>query len=272
MSPFLPPSVFVFRGSWRRKGLSNKFAMRASYHGTHERVMSHMWTTHVTHVNESCHTYERVMSHMWTSHDTHVNESCHTYERVVSHTWPSHITQVNESCHTCECVMRPMKVWESACQAAPSLRKVARNTIQYAFEPPEEGRGSPTNCNSDRSCDHYKPLNESWLNESCHIYDSAMSHMWMSHATHKSGGVLASCDTYTSVRSHIWMSHVTHMNQSGHACEWVMSHIWMSHVTHINQSSHTCERVILHMNESFHTYEWFISHIWMNHVTYMNES
>jgi len=31
--------------------------------------------------------------------------------------------------------MHCREVWESACQAAPSLRKVARNTIQYAFEP-----------------------------------------------------------------------------------------------------------------------------------------
>ena len=47
---------------------------------THEWVMSHIWRSHVTHMNESCHTYEWVMSHMWRSHVTHVKESRHTYE------------------------------------------------------------------------------------------------------------------------------------------------------------------------------------------------
>jgi hypothetical protein len=27
------------------------------------------------------------------------------------------------------------EVWESACQAAPSLRKISRNSVEYAFEP-----------------------------------------------------------------------------------------------------------------------------------------
>jgi len=60
--------------------------MNESCH-THERVMSHTWTSHVTHMNESCHTHERVMSHTWTSHVTHMNESCHTHECIISHTW-----------------------------------------------------------------------------------------------------------------------------------------------------------------------------------------
>jgi len=52
---------------------------------THESVMSHIWMSHVTHMNGSCHTYEWVMSHIWMSHGTHMNESCHTWKRVVSH-------------------------------------------------------------------------------------------------------------------------------------------------------------------------------------------
>ena len=38
--------------------------------------MSHMWISHVTHVNESCHTCGWVMSHMWMSHVTPRNKSC----------------------------------------------------------------------------------------------------------------------------------------------------------------------------------------------------
>jgi len=41
-----------------------------SYH-TYEWVMSNVWKSHVTHMNESCHTYECVMSHIRTSHGTH---------------------------------------------------------------------------------------------------------------------------------------------------------------------------------------------------------
>jgi len=43
----------------------------------YEWVMSHIWMSHVTHMNgschESCHTCEWVMSHMWMSHVTHMN-------------------------------------------------------------------------------------------------------------------------------------------------------------------------------------------------------
>ena len=46
----------------------------------------YIWMSHVTHMNESCHTHEWVMSH--------------TYEWVMSHMWMSHVTHMNESCHT----------------------------------------------------------------------------------------------------------------------------------------------------------------------------
>ena len=65
-----------------------------------EWVMAHIWMSHVTHMNESCHTYEWVMSRIWMSHVTHMNESCHTCKWVMSHTWMSHVTHVDESCHT----------------------------------------------------------------------------------------------------------------------------------------------------------------------------
>ena len=58
--------------------------------------------SHVTHMNESCHTYERVMSHIWTSHVTHMNESRHTNVWAMPHIWTSHVSHINESCHTCQ--------------------------------------------------------------------------------------------------------------------------------------------------------------------------
>jgi len=46
--------------------------------------MSHIWMSHVSHMNESCLTHEWVMSHIWMSHVSHMNESCLTYESHVS--------------------------------------------------------------------------------------------------------------------------------------------------------------------------------------------
>ena len=140
---------------------------------TCEWVMSHMWMSHVTHDNESCHTCEWVMSL------THVDESCHTCAWVMSHMTMSHVTHVNESCHTCEWVMSQM--WMS----------------------------------------HVTHVNESF-----HTWQWVMSHMTMSHVTH----VNESCHTCGWVMSHMWMSHVTHVNESRHTCASVTSHMCMSHV------------------------------------------
>jgi len=77
-------------------------------------MLFHMLTAHL------CHTYEWVMSHLWMSRVTHMNDSCHTHvgERgetayvvpnsqstVMSHMRMSHVTSVKESCHICEWVM-----------------------------------------------------------------------------------------------------------------------------------------------------------------------
>ena len=69
-------------------------------HWEQSRPVTHVWMSHVTYMNESCHTYEWVMWHIWMSHVTHMKESCHTYEWVVLHIWMSHVTHMNESCHT----------------------------------------------------------------------------------------------------------------------------------------------------------------------------
>jgi len=65
--------------------------------------MSHIFMSYGTKV-KSCHTYEWVMSHIWLSHVTHMNESCHIYSchmarkggvgpgqlPVASRAWASH--------------------------------------------------------------------------------------------------------------------------------------------------------------------------------------
>jgi len=86
-------------------------------HGTYECAMSRTHGPNITyvwvmsHIRESCHVYMShvtcvwATSHIWMSHVTHMNESCHTYEWVMSHTWMSHVTcvratsQLKESCN-----------------------------------------------------------------------------------------------------------------------------------------------------------------------------
>jgi len=65
-----------------------------------------------------------------------------------------------------------------------------------------------------------------------------------------------SCHACGWVMSHVWMSDVTHMNESAYTYEWVMSPIWMSHVMSHFQISH-----VTHMNELCHAYRWFMSHM-----------
>jgi len=95
--------------------------MNESCH-TYEWVMSHIWMSHVTHMDGSCSTYEWVMSNMallgaygkpftWSlplqkcisyewvmshicmRHDTNMNESCHTYAWDMTQIWMSHVTR-----------------------------------------------------------------------------------------------------------------------------------------------------------------------------------
>jgi len=114
------------------------------------------------------------------------------------------------------------------------------------------------------------------MNQSCRIYEWAISHMWMSHVTHMN----ESCHACEWVMSRIWMSHVTRMNESHYANESAMLHTWTSHTTHINEPCHTYEWAMWHVwnshvtqfNESCQTYEWVMSHTWMSHVTHAHDS
>jgi len=68
------------------------------------RLVSHVWMSHVTHMNESCHMYEHIMSHMWARHVTRrivssqrMNASRRTCKYVMSLAVMSHATHTNES-------------------------------------------------------------------------------------------------------------------------------------------------------------------------------
>ena len=65
-------------------------ACKACRH-TGESVMSRIWMSCVSHMNESCLTYEWVMSHIWMSHGSRMKAACHTHAMRLG-------TQVNEPC------------------------------------------------------------------------------------------------------------------------------------------------------------------------------
>jgi len=77
---------------------------------TFARVMSQVWMSHVSHVDETYHAHvdESCHTHVNEPCHTHVDESRHTHEWVMSHTcgwvmshtWMSHVTHMNESCHS----------------------------------------------------------------------------------------------------------------------------------------------------------------------------
>ena len=136
--------------------------------------------SHVTRMNESCHTYEWVMSHVWMSHLSnrsgavvmegkvqkiriwmshvaYMKESCRTYEWVLSHIWISHVAHMDESCQT------EQALWSFSWRCQMNWYK--------------------------------------WV----------MSHIWTSHVAHMN----ESCRTYERVIPHIWMSHVKRNRRCG---------------------------------------------------------
>jgi len=193
----------------------------------YEWAMSRIWMSHASHMSESCLMYEWVMSHIWMSHVSHMNESSLTHEWVMSHVWMSHVNEARCPSGFTWLIGISLYKWplrySCTCVKWPSHGSfVYRCTsgLLYTNEP----------CAITRT------------NESRHIYERVMSHIWMSHASH--------------------------MNESCHTHEWVMSHIWMCHVTSYMWMRHAAQEGALAkmshvtlMNESCLAYEWVTSRI-----------
>jgi len=228
--------------------------MRHSMHMN--EYSTHSYMSHVTHMNESCHTYEWVMSHM--------NESCHTYEWVMSH--------MNESCHTYEFV------WHDLIVRVPWLIHMCDMTHSYV-------------CHDSFIC-------VPWLTYKCVLHASQFSFMYESCHTyewvHMNGYYHTyeqSCQTHGPVMSHTHtptfvartfvvhinfysaqtrMSHVTHTNESCHTYERVMSQIRASHVTHLYKDFRSIWQLPERSstNELCHRYERVLSQILVSHVSH----
>ena len=171
--------------------------------------MSHIWMSHVTHMNQSCRTYEWVMSHTKMSCATHMNASCRTYEWVTFQIGISLIAHMNEPCHMYEWVMP--HIWMS--HAA----------------------------HMNESCCKYKKVSKmshvTLMSHTAHMNSQMYVWRYMCDMTH-------SCVRYGSTLMSRMRVEVEDYNLEALRCrtsEWVMSHIWMSHVAYMNESCRTYE-------------------------------
>jgi len=135
--------------------------------------------SHVTHMNESCHTYEWVMSHIWMSHVTHMNESCHTYEWVMSPMWMSYVWA---PCEWVTCKWGKSRMWITRKNSYRHHVRVGGDAVSHTSA-------------------------AEW---SCHTCEWVMSHVWTSPVAH----VNEPSHTCGWVMSHIRMSRVTHVNSN----------------------------------------------------------
>jgi len=143
--------------------------------------MSRVWMSRVTHLNESCHAYACITSHVWMSHVTHMNESCYTHE----------------SCHTCE--MTHSYVWHD------SFIHVHDSFICAIWQ---VTRASPPHTPYVTWLIHNSftrvtwPMSDPWLGGITAPYKCVMSHIhvWMHYVTRMN----ESCHIYEWVMSHIW--------------------------------------------------------------------
>jgi len=86
-----------------------------------------------------------------------------------------------------------------------------------------------------------------YMNESCHYYDSRMTHSYMSRVPRMNE---ARFDTY--------------INEACHVHEQVISRLWLTNDSFICEFCYTYK-----WGMSRHIFKWGMSHVWMSHVTLM---
>jgi len=214
---------------------------------TYEWVMSHcecdtphIWKSHVTDMNESCHRYEIVMSHIWVRLAIHMN---HSHEKDMPHIyigWQRPIGCLIFIGHLPK--KKPPKISGS----------FAENDLQLKAS----YGSSPSSMNESYEWDmpNIWMRDVAQMNVWCDTYEWVLPHIWMRNVAH----IGEPCHTYEGVTWHIWMSPAPHMNAWRGTYGGVMSHIWMRHVTHMNASCHIDDKSnnsSVHYNEWCHTYE-----------------
>jgi len=158
------------------------FGRRLLYKNRKVRHTSRVWMSHVTHINQSCHTHanrgappsaferECVISH----NVTRMNEVIHI-SHPSGHVWMVHVTNING-----QWVMS--HEWSSHSTYSRWLYSGVESCHTYEW------------CMS-----HMWMSRVTHMDESCLTYEWVVSHMWMSHVTHR----YLSCHTYEWGMAHI---------------------------------------------------------------------
>jgi len=125
-------------------------------HFTYEWVMSYIWMSHVTHMNQLIHEWV-----IWISQFIRVNETFHIYEWVTSHIWMGHIYTT----HT-----------ESQRERGTERQRDREKKRQRKKRQKDTQTGKHAHNTRWIVC--------LYLDESCNKYERVMSHIWMSHVIH----------------------------------------------------------------------------------------
>ena len=158
------------------------------------------------------------MSHVYTSNITHENESYHTYEWLISHIRMRTAIKGGEDAYyalSCRSLFatEPLII-------GPLCRKRPMSLRKMTYDDEASYRSSPP-C----TCQHIDRTFHTYvtrMDESCQRYGWVMSHIWMRHIKHMQVVQAASDDYQCIIRA--FHAHVTHMNESCRKCEWVISH------------------------------------------------
>jgi len=156
--------------------------MNESCH-TYECVMSHIWMSHVMHMDEACCTYEGSISHRYMSRVAHMNEACRTWMSHGVHmnescrTWMSHVAHMNEACRTHEGVMSHMI--ESCHTYEWVMSHIRMSHVAHMNESCRTYEWVMTRPNPKPTLKKQKQAEVAlWVcvNESCHVFEWVMSH------------------------------------------------------------------------------------------------
>ena len=176
--------------------------------------MSHIWMSHVSRRNESCHACEGVMPH---SCNACMQQRCVSAQRCVSH-----VSHMNESCHTQRCMSHVLRLYVTLVWDTTHLYVRYDSSVLWCVTHDDV---SDVYSYVDVTCSHV------CLSPYSHVFPSPCSHVCLSLFTCVSIAVpSSSCHTYEPVMSH------TH--------EWVMSRVWMSLGTQVHESCLTYKRVM----------------------------
>jgi len=191
--------------------------------------MSHIWPSHVTHVNESCHTCEWVTSHMWMRV---VPSRISNLERKRGQYQDYGFVRAKRQRNVASKRRYLRNVWKEPCTGCRFVTFVTFLRFFDIVGFAEKLKTIPTVWQKPRKVTKCHTFSNLWYKATFTFYVWIRLGTTLSHVTHVNESchtcesVNQSCHTCKSVMSQMWMSHVTHVNESCHTCEWVMSHIW----------------------------------------------